>query len=42
LDTRDRLAYGELMAAILLIGAIGYLLDKALRSLHWGDRHASP
>ena len=41
LDTRDRLAYGELMAAILLIGAIGYLLDKALRSLHWGDRHAS-
>jgi len=27
------------MAAILLIGAIGYLLDKALRSLQWGDRH---
>jgi NitT/TauT family transport system permease protein len=31
LDTRDRLAYSELMAVILLIGFIGYLLDAAAR-----------
>lgn len=31
LDTRDRLAYPELMAVILLIGLIGYLLDAAIR-----------
>uniref|UniRef100_A0A832H4N6 ABC transporter permease n=1 Tax=Oscillatoriales cyanobacterium SpSt-402 TaxID=2282168 RepID=A0A832H4N6_9CYAN len=31
LDTRDRLAYSELMAVILIIGAIGYFLDAALR-----------
>ena len=31
LDTRDRLAYSELMAVILLIGLIGYLLDLAVR-----------
>lgn len=31
LDTRDRLAYSELMAVILIIGAIGYLLDAGLR-----------
>ncbi len=31
LDTRDRLAYFELMAVILIIGAIGYLLDAGLR-----------
>ncbi|MEB3119286.1 MAG: ABC transporter permease [Limnothrix sp.] len=34
LDTRDRLAYSELMAAILTIGAIGYGLDTGLRSLN--------
>lgn len=34
LDTRDRLAYSELMAAILTIGAIGYGLDAGLRSLN--------
>lgn len=34
LDTRDRLAYSELMAAILLIGALGFLLDYLARSLH--------
>lgn len=32
LDTRDRLAYPELMATILLIGVIGYLLDVAVRA----------
>lgn len=31
LDTRDRLAYSELMAVILIIGLMGYLLDTALR-----------
>lgn len=30
LDTRDRFAYGELMAAILAIGAVGLLLDTVL------------
>lgn len=34
LDTRDRLAYSELMAAILIIGAIGYLFDVTLRLTH--------
>lgn len=34
LDTRDRLAYSELMAVILIIGAIGYLLDIGLRSVN--------
>lgn len=33
LDTRDRLAYSELMAAIVLIGIIGWLLDSAARLL---------
>lgn len=33
LDTRDRLAYSELMAVILIIGLIGYLLDGAARFL---------
>ena len=31
LDTRDRLAYSELMAMVLLIGLLGYLLDAAAR-----------
>lgn len=34
LDTRDRLAYAELMAIIVLIGALGFLLDAAVQSLH--------
>lgn len=34
LDTRDRLAYDELMAAILLIGLLGFMLDYAARRLH--------
>jgi len=33
LDTRDRLAYSELMAVIVVIGALGYLLDAVARSL---------
>ncbi|WP_068639196.1 ABC transporter permease [Thauera butanivorans] len=37
LDARDRLAYPELMAAILVIGALGFLLDYGARWLyqHW-------
>lgn len=31
LDTRDRLAYSELMAVILIIGLLGYWLDLAVR-----------
>lgn len=34
LDTRDRLAYSELMAAIVLVGGLGFLLDLAARRLH--------
>ena len=34
LDTRDRLAYSELMATVLLIGVLGYGLDAAARWLH--------
>ena len=34
LDTRDRLAYSELMAVIVLIGALGFILDGAARMLH--------
>lgn len=33
LDTRDRLAYSELMAAIVLIGLIGWALDSGARWL---------
>ena len=33
LDCRDRLAYGELTAVLLLIGAIGWALDSGLRRL---------
>ncbi|WP_298925860.1 ABC transporter permease [uncultured Ramlibacter sp.] len=40
LDTRDRLAYSELMAAIVLIGALGYLLDHLARWLHARWLHA--
>lgn len=34
LDTRDRLAYPELMAAILVIGVLGYGLDLLARAAH--------
>lgn len=33
LDTRDRLAYPELMATVLVIGAIGFLLDFTARAI---------
>ena len=37
LDTRDRLAYSELMAVIVLIGALGFLLDSLAQRAyrHW-------
>jgi len=37
LDTRDRLAYSELMAVIVLIGALGFILDGIAQKLyrHW-------
>lgn len=34
LDTRDRLAYSELMAMVLLIGVLGFALDAAARGLY--------
>ncbi|HEX7385919.1 MAG TPA: ABC transporter permease [Castellaniella sp.] len=34
LDTRDRMAYSELMAVIVLIGALGFLLDTGAQRLH--------
>lgn len=34
LDTRDRLAYSELMAVILLIGALGFMLDVMAQKLY--------
>lgn len=34
LDTRDRLAYSELMGVIILIGILGFLLDFMARKLH--------
>jgi NitT/TauT family transport system permease protein len=34
LDTRDRLAYDELMAGILVIGLIGFCLDALARKLY--------
>lgn len=33
LDTRDRMAYGELLAVVLLIGACGFVLDWLVRQL---------
>ena len=35
LDTRDRLAYSELMAVVLVIGITGFALDSAARGLLW-------
>ncbi|MFG1397103.1 ABC transporter permease [Roseixanthobacter pseudopolyaromaticivorans] len=34
LDTRDRLAYSELMATVLLIGILGFALDSLARALY--------
>lgn len=34
LDTRDRLAYSELMAAIIIIGFLGFALDYLARALY--------
>jgi NitT/TauT family transport system permease protein len=34
LDTRDRLAYSELMAMVVLIGLLGFALDVLARWLH--------
>lgn len=34
LDTRDRLAYPELMAAIVLVGFLGFVLDYAARATY--------
>jgi len=34
LDTRDRLAYSDLMAVIAVIGLLGFLLDHAARSVY--------
>jgi len=40
LDTRDRLAYSELMAVIVLIGALGYLLDALAQKLYQRWTHS--
>jgi NitT/TauT family transport system permease protein len=34
LDTRDRLAYSELMAVIVVIGALGFVLDALAQALY--------
>ena len=34
LDTRDRLAYSDLMAVIVIIGALGFALDVLARWIH--------
>lgn len=33
LDARDRLAYSELLALVLVIGALGFMLDAGARFL---------
>lgn len=40
LDTRDRLAYSELMAMVVVIGLLGFALDALARGLHqrWVQR----
>ncbi|HEY9461129.1 MAG TPA: ABC transporter permease [Paralcaligenes sp.] len=42
LDTRDRLAYSELMAVIVLIGALGFMLDSVAQKLYQYWMHAKP
>jgi NitT/TauT family transport system permease protein len=41
LDTRDRLAYSELMAVIVLIGALGFLLDGLAQKLYQRWTHTA-
>lgn len=41
LDTRDRLAYSELMAVILMIGIIGFMMDAAAKWLQSRWVHSS-
>jgi NitT/TauT family transport system permease protein len=41
LDTRDRLAYSELMAVIVVIGALGFALDYLAQALYRGWTHTS-
>ena len=41
LDTRDRLAYSELMAVIVLIGALGFMLDGLAQKLHHRWTHSA-
>ncbi|HYD76463.1 ABC transporter permease [Ramlibacter sp.] len=41
LDTRDRLAYSELMAVIVLVGALGFMLDGIAQILHRHWTHAA-
>jgi NitT/TauT family transport system permease protein len=40
LDTRDRLAYDELMAGIVVIGCLGFVLDWLARAIssRWMQR----
>jgi NitT/TauT family transport system permease protein len=42
LDTRDRLAYSELTAAIVLIGVLGDALDWLARAAHARWLHGVP
>ena len=42
LDARDRLAYSEMMGIILVIGAIGFILDRAFQYVVAGTRTAGP
>lgn len=41
LDTRDRLAYSELMAVIVLIGALGFTLDVIAQKLYQRWTHST-
>lgn len=41
LNARDRLAYAELMATILVVGAGGFLIDLTARRLLWERRRRS-
>ncbi len=42
LDTRDRFAYGELIAVIMIIGALGYssdfLIQAVQKKISWAGR----
>jgi NitT/TauT family transport system permease protein len=41
LDTRDRLAYSELMAVIVLIGALGFMLDALAQKTYQRWTHTA-